>query len=171
MKQCTKCLEVKELSEFNKMRASKDVLQYKCKACIVYYNKKNADKIKEHKKQYYQDNVEKYKQYREEHSEEIKKYRKLYKIENADIVKEYDKQYRNSLKDGKHHVYYLPDHNYVGTTECIKLRMYDHKNVHGRNTENYEILASFENRDKALRFESLLHDSGFEGRHIKNRYI
>jgi hypothetical protein len=49
--------------------------------------------------------------------------------------------------------------------------MYEHKNVHGRITENYKILASFEDRGKALRFELILHDSGFEGRHTKNRYV
>ncbi len=85
-------------------------------------------------------------------------------------MKQYGKEYRESQKDGLHHVYYLPNHNYVGCTDCIVTRMSQHRSTHGRYTDNYQILASFEDRDKALRFESIMHDSGFEGRHAFNRY-
>jgi hypothetical protein len=80
------------------------------------------------------------------------------------------KQYRESLKDGRHHVYILPDHHYAGTADCIQVRMYDHKYKHGRNTHNYEIVGSYENRQDALNHEKRLHDEGYNGRHINNTY-
>jgi hypothetical protein len=80
------------------------------------------------------------------------------------------KELRDSRKDGYHHVYYLPNHNYVGTSDNLYYRMARHKSVYKRVVDNYQILASFEDRGKAKRFESLMHDSGFEGRHSKNSY-
>jgi exonuclease VII large subunit len=148
MKKCGKCKEVKELIEFNKCKSHKDGLQPKCKACVKQYFKEyyqeNAEERRQYNKQYYQDTIEERKQYKE--------------------------QYQKSLKDGLHHVYYLPNHNYVGITDNLPYRMANHRSDHNRITDNYQILASFEDRDKALRLESIMHDSGFEGRHAKNIY-
>ena len=58
-KQCTKCGEVKELSEFHKKRAGH---ASRCKDCKKEYdkeyNKTNADKKKEHNKEYYKTNAD-----------------------------------------------------------------------------------------------------------------
>lgn len=200
MKKCTKCLEVKELTEFSKMSRSKDGLQSSCKACYKKYQQcnserirdyqnqwraENAEHIREYSKQYYLDNAEYFNQYRLENAEHIKQQSKEYSLknaervkkrnkqwreDNAEYVKQYKKEFRLQQKDGLHHVYYLPQHNYVGVTDNLYNRMKTHRNQQGRNTHNYQILASFEDRGKALRFESLMHDSGFEGRHAFNVY-
>ena len=83
--------------------------------------------------------------------------------------KKYDKVYIASLKDGLHRVYYLPLHNYVGTTETINKRMAYHK-TNGRDTTGYEIWKVFDNRKDALYFEALMHSSGYNGKHSKNMY-
>jgi hypothetical protein len=48
--------------------------------------------------------------------------------------------------------------------------MANHKNKHGRNTDNYEIVGSYEKREDARNHESRLHDQGYNGRHINNSY-
>jgi hypothetical protein len=107
MKQCTKCLIEKEVSEFGKHSITKDGLRHQCKAC----NKK-----------YFQDN-----------SERIKQYQK----ENAARILEYHKQWRGSLKDGYHHVYILPIEHYAGITDCIPLRMNVHKHAGNNTDNHY----------------------------------
>jgi hypothetical protein len=168
MKKCSKCLEVKQLSDFSKRSTTKDGLQYNCKACNKLndkqYKQDNGEAIKQQQKQYH-------KQYRHENAEKIKQYDKQYQQENAEKISEYRKQWRESLKDGFHRVYILPDHHYAGTTECIQVRMSQHKSDHGRNTENYMIVGVYENREDALAHEKRLHDSGYNGRHSKNRYL
>jgi hypothetical protein len=159
MKKCNKCLEVKELSEFVKRSASPDGLAYNCKACnkqrMKQYYEDNLEKISERMKQYYQENVE-----------SISEYQKQWREENP----EYKRQWKESLKDGYHHVYILPNHHYAGTTDCITNRMRQHKNDYGRNTDNYEIVGSYEKREDARAHESRLHDEGYNGRHINNCY-
>jgi hypothetical protein len=155
MKKCSKCLEVKKLSEFSKDSRAKDGLQYKCKSCVKQYQVENADKIKQYDKQYRQENAEK-----------LRHYQKQYYEQNPDKIK----QRLESLKDGLHRVYILPDHHYAGTTECIITRMYKHRSLYGRNTDNYLIVGVYENRDDAKAHESRLHDMGYNGRHRYNAY-
>jgi hypothetical protein len=81
-----------------------------------------------------------------------------------------NKQYRQSLRDGLYHVYILPYHHYAGTTECVIRRMAHHKSAYGRNTDNYEVVGSYENREDAKAHEKRLHDLGYAGRHAKNAY-
>ncbi len=69
-KTCSKCKEVKSVSEFNKRKALKDGLQYKCRSCQRKYYKTNND--------------------------EIKKQRKLWYCDNSDIVKRKSNQYRKN---------------------------------------------------------------------------
>ena len=95
---------------------------------------------------------------------------KEYYQENPEAFSERMKEWRQSLKDGYHHVYILPIEHYAGTTDCIPHRMANHKNTHGRNTDNYEIVGSYEKREDARNHESRLHDQGYNGRHINNSY-
>lgn len=81
-KQCTKCNQTKELTEFSKRKPSKDGLGYKCKACKKQYHQDNAEHISAQRKQYYQAN--------KEHKAE---YMKQYNIDNAVHRAEYNKQY------------------------------------------------------------------------------
>ena len=169
MKQCTKCKQLKEVTEFGKQNRNKNGLQPKCKACDKQYRQENSARILEYKKQYYLDNLEKIKQYRDNNAEAVSERQKQWREKNAEYRKQYIKQYYESLKDGYHHVYILPDHHYAGTTECIPNRMHNHKSA-GRNTDNYEIVGVYENREDALAHEQRLHNSGYNGKHINNSY-
>ena len=87
-KECSKCHEIKSVSEFNKCKKRADGLQIKCKECFKKYNQEN----KESKKAYYQEN-------RESKKEHIKEYKKIYNQENKDKIKEYNKKYWQENKD------------------------------------------------------------------------
>lgn len=118
------------------------------------------EKKKACNKEYYIANKEKWKA----HYAANKEKKKAYYIAN----KEKRKAYRSSRKH-EPLVYLLPKCNWVGTTESITERIYNHKRV-GRNVENYKILKRFDNRADALGFERKMHDLGYNGRHANNLY-
>lgn len=65
-KWCSKCLEVKLVSEFYKYSRSKDGCQSLCKICCKQYHENNRDKTAEYNKQYYEDNKDEIKQHRKD---------------------------------------------------------------------------------------------------------
>jgi hypothetical protein len=139
-KKCTKCNEIKLVSEFYKNKQGKFGVMSKCKVCQ-----------NEITKQRYQYN-----------SESIKQRAKQWRKNNPN----YMEQYRESLKNGKHHVYLLPEVNYIGITDNIKWRMGNHKsNNNISTTSSYKILHSFDNRDCALVVEDYYHELGWKGKH------
>ena len=75
--------------------------------------------------------------------------------------------YNASKSDYK--VYLLEDENYVGVTGNLKWRMTQHR-YKGKNTQNVRILLETPDRERALELEELLHDMGYEGKHLNNRY-
>jgi predicted GIY-YIG superfamily endonuclease len=97
---------------------------------------------------------------------------KDYRIENVEKESKRKKEYRDLQKSKPiiHHVYLLPNENYVGTTMNVVERMSKHRIVNKRNTNNYRILSSFSNREDALELEELLHNMGYDGKHINNMY-
>ena len=74
----------------------------------------------------------------------------------------YQRKWRKEQKDGKIHVYYIPEEHYVGISVYPKGRMCDHSK-NGRITDNWEIIASFERGVDAHWFETLLHMRGYNG--------
>ena len=108
VKQCTKCKEVKPLSEYSKKCNGKDS---RCKTCRGAYNKQyyqqNRERLNErHKqyvKQYREQNKERIseqkKQYREQNKERIREQKKQYYQQNRERVNEYQKQYREQNKE------------------------------------------------------------------------
>lgn len=64
MKKCTKCLETKDATEFNKSKSHKGGLSYLCKSCHSEYRKqhylRNKDKVIEQVKEYKLNNPDKY---------------------------------------------------------------------------------------------------------------
>lgn len=114
VKQCSKCKEVKSVTEFVKDKRAKSGLASHCKTCAKKYreenkeylkqwHEENKEKRKEYKKQYYEENKEKInqqsKQYREENKDKKKEYLKQWRKENKEKIKEYDKQYREKNKE------------------------------------------------------------------------
>jgi len=72
------------------------------------------------------------------------------------------KKNTDKTKDGLHHVY---------TTECMYAGVTD--NMYKRAREHKKmtcIVFSSKDRNDALELEDLLHDIGYTGRHINNRY-
>lgn len=59
MKKCSKCGEVKPFEAFSKMAASKDGLQFRCKACNAAYHSANREKNNARQRAYSADNREK----------------------------------------------------------------------------------------------------------------
>jgi hypothetical protein len=88
MKFCTKCKIEKEESEFHKNKNTKDGLNFWCKLCVKDYNMNNIDKIKDRKKNHYNDNKER-----------ILECKKNYDIKNKDKNLEYRSNNKNKIKD------------------------------------------------------------------------
>ena len=89
MKKCSKCEEVKELSEFYKHRRRKDGLSASCKICDktyqAKYRKNNPTKIKEYQKEYREANKDRYKSYDKDDNRDY--YRENRGAYNADCAK------------------------------------------------------------------------------------
>lgn len=116
LKQCTKCKEWKNKSEFNKNNKTKDGLKCWCKDCTKadYFN---------HKKQY--------KQYREKHKDTRNNQHKQWYENNKEHCRNYSKKYyKNNIEQCKQisHNYTDPNwqNNYYNN---IKLRRNFHKDV------------------------------------------
>jgi len=91
MKQCTKCKEVKELTEFSKNGFLKNDVQKfaaQCKCCGKAYREANKDKIKARNKAYHEANKDK-----------IKAFNKTYYQANKEKFIEYKKKYYQANKE------------------------------------------------------------------------
>jgi len=86
-RKCTKCGEVKLLTEFNKDRFGKFGRCSSCKVCRAAYRKANRENIAEYNKRYNVANAER-------NSEYHRKYRE----ENAARISAREKEYRNNNK-------------------------------------------------------------------------
>jgi hypothetical protein len=99
MKFCTKCKIEKDEFEFHKDKSKKDGLNYWCKSCIKDYSVNNIDKIKDRKKNHYNNNrlqnLEYKKNYDINHKDKILKYR----INNKEKILTKQKNYRNNNKE------------------------------------------------------------------------
>jgi len=58
MKQCTKCKETKQLTEFSRSKKSKDGRHSHCKSCRSDYRKRNKEKITEYMRGYREKNYD-----------------------------------------------------------------------------------------------------------------
>ena len=107
---CIKCLEVKDISNFRKVKVNKDGYCGQCSICIKQYRKeyglKNKDKIKKYRKKHG-------KQYRIKHKERIKETKKIYKFNNKEKIKEYSKKYElnNKNRRREYNKNYIPSLN------------------------------------------------------------
>ena len=92
MKKCSTCKIKKELTEFNKRKASKDGLRSQCRSCR-----------KEYLKKWYQQNKERHNEYAKEWYQQNKKLakvkRKEYYQQNKGRLKESAKEYYQKNKE------------------------------------------------------------------------
>jgi hypothetical protein len=98
-KKCSKCNEVKHVSNFDKKLSCSSGIRSECKDCRRLYRIDNKEKIKQQQKLHYNKNkiyiLDQNKKYRLIHSEEMKKYQKTYRKLNKPILSEYYKKYLN----------------------------------------------------------------------------
>ena len=141
MKKCKHCNEEKPLSEFHKSKiTSAGNQQYKsyCKSCDVIrhreYNRKTG-------------------------YASTKKYFK----NNPKVLSRVCRKWQLKQKDGFHYIYYLPEEHYIGVTDCIKHRMYTHKNNNKRYVNNVETVYKTSSRAEAEKLEEILHNMGYNG--------
>ena len=73
------------------------------------------------------------------------------------------KAYLNSKKH-EPVVYYLPEHHYVGITNCLYSRLQRHKSFYNRVTEDYEIIYTAKDMTEARAVERYMHyEMGYNG--------
>ena len=78
-----------------------------------------------------------------------------------------DSKRRRRESDGYYSVYYLPEHHYIGMTNCVKARMQEHRNKNNRFTENYEIIGTYRKAVDAHLVETIMHSIGYRGFYYK----
>ena len=99
MKQCSKCKEIKPISEFGRCKTSRGGYYPSCRACRKkYYEatdqrgkarekyRQNPEKAREHTRQYYRAHPEKYKEYRAKY---FAKYREKFREVAANLRQRY----------------------------------------------------------------------------------
>jgi hypothetical protein len=103
MKKCNKCKVEKELTEFGKMKASKDGLRSECKSCrnerAKEYREKNREYLKEYAKEWHKKNKERKKEYYQQNKERFKERRKKYYQGNKERLNEYKKEWYQKNKE------------------------------------------------------------------------
>jgi len=113
-KQCSKCKEIKNKTEFNKRIDSKDGYSYWCRECckkqhiITYPNRK--EKLRDYHKEYYIKNYDRLKDERILNKDKIKVRHRNYYINNKEYVGEKVKNYTKNNKEKikvVSHNYYL----------------------------------------------------------------
>lgn len=87
-KKCSKCNELKELTEFNKAKTGRDGHRSDCKVCFSSYKKAYDLKNKERRKEYLLKNTE-----------ELKRKRRLYYLKNKEEKKLKQREYNKHNKD------------------------------------------------------------------------
>lgn len=118
------------------------------------------------------DGLTKYQRYHLKNKEKRNEHSRAYHKENREVILNRKKRtdVESKIRD-KHNptVYLIVNENYVGTTEDLKRRLWDHK-FKGRDVSNVEVLGEFLDRKEALELERSYHDKGYEGKHKFNTY-
>ena len=117
---------------------------------------------------------------KEEKAAYDKVYHKAYRIANKEKVLAYTKSYYQANKEKRkanaaaqmaankhdHVVYYLPEHHYVGITNCLYSRLNNHRSRYNRVTEGYEIIYTAKDAVEARAVERYMHyEMGYNGQH------
>ena len=153
-KECSKCHEVKAVSEFSKNKSRKDGVDAMCKDCRKEYYKQNAehyaeyykqntDKIKERNAEYYKQNAEYHAEYRKQNADKIKEYQSEYRKQNAEYYAEYRKQNADKIKE-RNAEYYAEYYKQKVEQSLIEIKAYVEKNPqrynYNPNKEIYGII-------------------------------
>lgn len=127
------------------------------------YYQKNKARLNKKSREYALENRDKIREYQKEY---MRKRRAKLRKENPNVLREQNKKRYEKELDGYYSVYLLEDYNYVGYTNSLYFRFANHKSQYGRDCTNHRILYTTDSKDDALELEALLHDLGYEGKHI-----
>ena len=136
-----------------------------------------------YQKAYYKANKKKKDDYQKAYCQANKKkkdaYDKAYYQANKEKVSAYQKAYYQANREktiakasaqmaaNKHDpvVYYLPEHHYVGVTNCLYNRLNNHRSHHNRITKGYEVLYTAKDAVEARAVERYMHyEMGYNGK-------
>ena len=99
----------------------------------------------------------------EANKEKVSAYRRGYYLNNKEKARA---QYKAYVEANKHEpvVYYLPQHHYVGVTDCLFTRLKNHRSNSNRITEGYEIIYTAKDMTEARAVERYMHyEMGYNG--------
>jgi hypothetical protein len=103
MKQCGKCLHIKEDVSFGKNINNKDGLQSWCKSCRAEYQKDNKEKLTEYYKNWYSENrdvrVLEMQDYYQNNKKMFSDWSNVYRETNKSIISKRKKKYRENNLD------------------------------------------------------------------------
>ena len=106
-KKCSKCGEVKALSEFNKDKSNKNGYASVCRSCKIEYSRnhynKNKAKLAEKQRDYKEKNRDKVneaaRKYVRENNNKINKYRRELRKKDTDKARRTDREYHKKNRD------------------------------------------------------------------------
>jgi len=112
---------------------------------------------------------------KEERREYCRKYYKKNKEKYQGLMKSYYQANKEKVKartkanvaSKKHEpvVYYLPEHHYVGITDCLYMRLNHHRSFYKRVTEGYEVIYNAKDMTEARAVERYMHyEMGYNGK-------
>jgi hypothetical protein len=132
------------------------------------YRAANKEKVAAGKKAWYEKNKERLnavsRAWRENNKEREAALKKVYYQANREKL---IAQTRAYLNDRKHEpvVYYLPEHHYVGVTECLYGRLQRHRSFNKRLTGDCEIIYTAKDMTEARAVERYMHyEMGYNGK-------
>lgn len=106
-KVCTKCKEIKSLTEFPRLSRSKDGYHPRCKCCMNSYNKQlileNPEQYRESRKANYQKNIDKMREEKRKSSAKFKDKKIAYDIEYREKNKDKIAAYKKEWEKNKRH--------------------------------------------------------------------
>jgi len=106
----------------------------------------------------------KQKAWNEKNKEKIAAEKKAWYKVNREKVIARTKAYLNSKKH-EPVVYYLPEHHYVGVTDCLYGRLQRHRSFNKRLTGDYEIIYTAKDMTEARAVERYMHyEMGYNGK-------
>lgn len=98
-KKCSKCSEIKLLSEFSKQKSSKSGYKYNCKSCDKDYRVANKDKNTEYQKKWYIENRDRILEGMQDNREHILEYKRKRYQEKREILSAISLEYYHKNRD------------------------------------------------------------------------
>jgi hypothetical protein len=110
----------------------------------------------------YEKQLEANRKWRKANKDKVRASKEEWIKENWDKILKYNRKEKSKHIDNHYSVYLLPNENYVGQSNQLRARMYNHKAL-GRDVSDYVVLHTFETREEAKKKEAEYHAMGYTG--------